>query len=126
MHNRLKDPTHFNYSVSMDTMHIEWEGEQRQVLVMQDDYSKLEKGGEVEKDNFKSEKKIRDEWFQNYGPPNIIRTHQSGAHMSDNFMNYLQEWGVQVKLIPADAHHHLGSIERSHAVRRHQLELYNK
>ena len=44
--------------------------------------------------------------------------------MSDAFMQHAHELGIIVKLIPTDAHHHLGAIERSHAVRRKQVEIY--
>jgi hypothetical protein len=37
MHNRLKDASYFNYSISMDTVHIEWNGKQGKILVLQDD-----------------------------------------------------------------------------------------
>jgi hypothetical protein len=124
MHNRLKDASYFTYSISIDTVHIDWNGKKDNILVLQDDFSELEMDGWVKSETFKEERKTLDKWIEVYGKPMYIRTDASGAHMSDAFLEHTHSIGITVKLIPTDAHHHLGSIERSHAVRRKHIELY--
>ena len=50
----------------------------------------------------------------------------SGAHSSKAMAAFLEKREIKLDMIPKDAHHRLGLLERNHAVRREQLSIYVK
>lgn len=76
---------------------------------------------EVVAETEREELKVLDEWINVFGSSAQIRTVASGARMSEAFVNYMDDRGTKLILIPRDAHHKMGTVERLHAVRRMQL-----
>ena len=64
---------------------------------------------------------LEDLWFQPFGFPIRWKTNASGSHMSQNFVDAMDNYKIKPVLIPKEAHYRLGTIERLHAVRRLQL-----
>jgi len=55
----------------------------------------------------------------------VLRLDMSGSHMSHVFREWAGGQGIRLDMIPKDAHHRLGILERNHQVRREQLEIYH-
>ena len=66
-------------------------------------------------------KKFNQIWNNSFGMPLVLRTDADGAFRS-HFEDYLNNNGVFVDYIPAEAHHRLGLIERHNATLRSILE----
>ena len=64
---------------------------------------------------------LENQWFNIFGAPAKLRTDSSGTHMSQRFQQRLNDYGVKLLLVPKEAHHNMGIVERLHAVRRLQL-----
>ena len=69
----------------------------------------------------KEELKVLDQWIDSFGCPQRLRTDVSGAHMSEQFQAYMDDRNIKLVLVPKEAHHRMGVVERLHAVRRLQL-----
>ena len=71
---------------------------------------------EVTAETEKEELKVLDEWINAFGAPQKVRTDASGAHMSEAFLTYMDDRNIKLILVPRDAHHKMGTVERLHAV----------
>ena len=111
----------FNEILEMDIFHIRWDDKKLRVLALIDLFSRYEMNAEVSAETEKEELKVIEEWINVFGCPQQIRTDASGAHMSEAFLNYMDDRNIRLILIPCDAHHKMGTVERLHAVRRLQL-----
>eukprot|EP00913_Durusdinium_trenchii_P014194 g13320.t2 len=111
----------FNEILEMDIFHIRWDDKKLRVLAIIDLFSRYEMNVEVIAETEKEELKILSDWINVFGCPQKIRTDASGAHMSEAFLNYMDDRNIKLDLIPKDAHHKMGTVERLHAVRRLQL-----
>ena len=63
-------------------------------------------------------------WLSWAGAMNTLRV-DSRAHMSEEFAEWCRSRGIRLTLIPRDAHHELGILERNHQVRREQIAIYH-
>ena len=128
VHRRLDKPSslpqanHFNDVLEMDVFHLKWHGEKHPVLAILDVYSKYETNAVLKREAIKEEIEVLErQWLAWAGVPLRIRTDSSGAHMGEEFQSWCDDYGIQLILVPKDAHHRMGSVERLHAVRRQQL-----
>ena len=56
----------------------------------------------------------------------LLRMDMSGAHMSSAMTEWADSMGIKIDLVPKLAHHRLALLERNHAVRRHQLWVFER
>jgi hypothetical protein len=106
----------------MDTFHVRWRGDRKKVFAIIDVFSRFEVNAVIKSEDLKDEAKILEErWFSWAGYPMKIRTDSSGAHMSEEFQTWCDDRNILLTLVPKEAHHRMGTVERLHAVRRHQL-----
>lgn len=128
VHRRLDKPSalpqsnHFNDILEMDVFHLKWHGEKHPVLAILDVYSKYETNAVLKREAIKEEIEVLErQWLSWAGVPLRLRTDSSGAHMGEELQAWCDDYGIQLILVPKDAHHRMGSVERLHAVRRQQL-----
>ena len=114
---------HFNDIVDIDTRVLKFRGKKRRVFSILDEYTRYCWDARVRNDKASSEIKILEGWIAIFGAPRAIRCDQSGGHMSFAFRNWCEKHGVKLEMIPKDAHHQLGFLEREHQVRREQVAL---
>ena len=117
----LPQASSFNELLEMDVFHIKWNDEKRRILAIIDIYSRYEMNAVVASETEKEELGILDQWINAFGCPSKIRADASGAHMSEQFLQYMDDRGIKLVLVPKEAHHRMGTVERLHAVRRLQL-----
>ena len=130
MNKQLSKPTslplpqahHFNELLEMDVYHIKWRGERKKILAVIDIFSRFEMNAVIKGESEKEETKaLEEKWIAWAGYPQKIRTDSSGAHMSEEFQTWCDDRGIRLILVPKEAHHRMGTVERLHAVRRQQL-----
>ena len=124
----LRKAPHFNHTVSTDVFEMEFSGKKRYVLSIVDEFSRYEVDGEIEK-TATAEQEIsllETLWMRSFGFPPLLRLDASGPHQSSIFADWASAHGMRLELIPRGAHHRLGILERNHAVRRKQLEIFNQ
>lgn len=85
----------FNELLEMDVFHIKWNEEKRRVLSIIDIYSRYEMNAVVAAETEKEELAILDQWIHAFGCPSRIRTDASGAHMSKQFLQYMDDRGIK-------------------------------
>ena len=118
----LSRASHFNEMIEMDTFHMKWNGEKRKILAIIDVYTRFETNAVINSESMEEELDVlRKQWISWAGHPKIIKTDSSGAHMSEFFQEWCDHNQVQLVLVPKEAHHQIGLVERLHAVRRLQL-----
>ena len=107
--------------LEMDTFHVKWDDKRCRVLAIIDLFSRYEMNRVIDAETEKEELKVLDDWIHAFGCPARIRTDASGAHMSEQFLSYMDDRNIKLTLVPKEAHHRMGIVERLHAVRRLQL-----
>ena len=118
----LPQASFFNELIEMDTFHVKWRGDRKKVFAIIDVFSKFEVNAAIKSEALKDEAKVLEEkWFAWAGFPQQIRTDSSGAHMSEDFQSWCDDKGIKLTIVPKEAHHRMGTVERLHAVRRQQL-----
>ena len=117
----LPQTSFFNEMLEMDIFHIKWNEEKKRILAVIDLFSRYEMNVVVQSETEKEELAVLDQWINAFGCPKQIRTDASGAHMSEQFLQYMDDRGIKLVLVPKEAHHRMGTVERLHAVRRLQL-----
>ena len=117
----LAQTTSFNEMLEMDTFHVKWDDKRCRVLAIIDLFSRYEMNRVIDAETEKEELKVLDDWIHAFGCPARIRTDASGAHMSEQFLSYMDDHNIKLTLVPKEAHHRMGTVERLHAVRRLQL-----
>ena len=118
----LSQASHFNEIIEMDIFHLKWDGVKRKVFAIIDVYSRFETNAVVTNETLEEELEvIMRQWISWAGFPKQIRTDSSGAHMSEAFQTWCDDNRVKLTLVPKEAHHRMGLVERLHAVRRQQL-----
>lgn len=122
VHRRLDKPSalpqsnHFNDILEMDVFHLKWHGEKHPVLAILDVYSKYETNAVLKREAIKEEIEVLErQWLSWAGVPLRLRTDSSGAHMGEELQAWCDDYGIQLILVPKDAHHRMGSVERLHA-----------
>ena len=106
----------------MDTFHLKWDNEKCKVLAIIDSYTHFETNAVIHSESMEEEIEVLNkQWISWAGTPKIIRTDSSGAHMSEFFQAWCDDRQIRLELVPKEAHHQLGMVERLHAVRRQQL-----
>ena len=127
VHRRLDKPSalpranHFNDILEMDVFHTKWHREKHPVLAILDVYSKYETNAVLKREAIKEIEVLERQWVAWAGVPLRLRTDSSGAHMGKELQTWCDDYGIQLILVPKDADHRMGSVERLHAVRRQQL-----
>eukprot|EP00435_Cladocopium_sp_Y103_P063429 s366_g25.t1 len=118
----LSRATYFNELIEMDTFHIKWDDVKHKILAIIDAYSCIETNAVIQSETVEEETDVLSkQWLSWAGRPKIIKTDSSGAHMSEILQSWCDERGIRLVLVPKEAHHQLGLVERLHAVRRQQL-----
>ncbi len=118
----LSQASHFNEIIEMDIFHLKWDGVKRKIFAIIDVYSRYETNAVVSNETLDEELEvIMKQWVSWAGFPKQIRTDSSGAHMSEAFQSWCDESRIKLTLVPKEAHHRMGLVERLHAVRRQQL-----
>ena len=121
----LPQASHFNEVLEKDVFHIKWNDEKKKVLAVIDIFSKYEMNSLVESETEKAELQVLEAWINVFGPPKRLRTDAAGSHMSEAYQSYMDDRNIKLELVPKEAHHRMGTVERLHAVRRMQLLNYN-
>ena len=120
----LSKASYFNEMIEMDTFHIRWGDTKHKILAVIDAYTRFEVNSIIQSESMEEEIEVlKKQWLSWAGHPKIIKTDSSGAHMSEFFQAWCDERQIRLILVPKEAHHQLGLVERLHAVRRHQLVL---
>ena len=118
----LPGSSSFNDVLKMDTFHIKWDDKKCRVLALIETVSRrYEMNQMIEAETEKEELQLVDAWVEAFGISARIRTDASGAHMSEQFLSYMDDKNIKLLLVPKEAHHRIGLVERLHAVRRLQL-----
>ena len=117
----LPQAAYFNELLEIDVFHIRWNDQKKHVIAIIDIYSRFEWNRVLQRETEVEELKILEEWIRVFGPPRKLRTDSSGAHMSQKYANFMDDNGIKFILVPKEAHHRMGTVERLHAVRRLQL-----
>lgn len=117
----IQQAVSFNEMLEMDTFHIKWDEKKCRVLAIVDLFSRFEINQVIEAESEKEELGVLDTWIQVFGCPAKIRTDASGAHMSEQFLNYMDDRNIRLTLVPKEARRRMGTVERLRAVRRLQL-----
>ena len=121
----LRKAPHF--TVAIDTFYIEWDGEKKGVLTVLDEFSRYEMDHAIMDETAEVEiALLESSWMRSYGFPTHLRLDASGPHQSSTFADWASLHGMKLELIPRGAHHRLGILERNHAARRKQLEIFHK
>ena len=117
----------FNEVIEMDTFHLKWDDVKCKVLAIIDVYSRFETNAIIQSETIEEELDVmQKQWISWAGFPKVIKTDSSGAHMSEFFQAWCDDKGIKLVLVPKEAHHQLGLVERLHAVRRQQLYKMKK
>lgn len=117
----------FNDMIEMDTFHLKWDDQKCKVLAIIDTYSRFETNAVIQSETMEEElEALQKQWISWAGFPKTIKTDSSGAHMSEFFQAWCDDKGIKLILVPKEAHHQLGLVERLHAVRRQQLYKMKK
>ena len=123
----LHKAPHFNHSVAIDTFYLEWDGKQRAVFTIMDEFNRYEIDMEIKEETADMEIALFEStWSRSFGFPKVLRLDASGPHQGAQFAEWASAHGMFLDLIPRGAHHKLGILERNHAVRRRMLEIFHR
>ena len=118
----LPQTSHFNQMLEADVCQIKWESGKAKVLAIIDIYSRYEINAVLKRETEEEELKVLEQaWIQHFGAPQFFRTDSSGAHISQKYLEFFDKYNIKLILVPKEAHHRMGTVERLHAVRRLQL-----
>ena len=121
----LQKVPHFNHTLSIDTFYIQWGDKKLAVFTMMDEFSRYEIDVEITEETAEMEIALMEStWMRCFGFPMRLRMDASGPHQGQVFADWCSAHGMLMELIPRGAHHRLGILERSHAVRRKMLEVF--
>ena len=82
----LHKAPHFNHSVAIDTFYVEWDGKQRSVFSILDEFSRYELDMEIVEETADMEIALFESgWAQNFGYPSVLRLDASGPHQGTGF-----------------------------------------
>ncbi|CAK0792453.1 unnamed protein product [Prorocentrum cordatum] len=124
---RIPKDRGFNDTIDIDTFHVKWNDKHKLIFTIMDESSRYEVDTVVPDEKAKTEiKAIEKNWINWAGVPVRIRADQSGAHVSEEFSEWCDTRQIKLQLIPRDAHHRLGILERNHQVRREQIAKYHE
>ena len=105
--------------------HLLWNDEKKLILTIMDEYSRYEVDVVLAKENTQDEiQALEDGWLSWAGPPRVLRLDMAGWHMSGLFKEWAGRHNIKLDFVPKEAHHMLGILERNHAVRREQIDIY--
>lgn len=102
--------------------------ERHKVLVVLDDgsdvlaayvmKSNLDGGSPGNFDHRQVQSVLTERWFQTYGYPDVLHLDPEGAFMAKDFARWAQSLGIEVDVIPAEAHWQQSRVERKIALLR--------
>ena len=122
----LPRASYFNEVVDADTFFLIWKGKKKKIFSIMCENSRYEVDAVIKRELAKNEIKIFEkQWLSWAGAMHTLRVDSSGAHMGDEFAEWCRSRGIRLVLIPRDAHHELGMLERNHQVRREQIAIYH-
>ena len=97
------------------------------MLTILDEYSRYEMDHPITEETADMEiARLESSWMRSFGFPTHLGLDASGPHQSSTFADWASLHGMRLELIPRGAHHRLGILERNHAVRRKQLEIFHE
>ena len=123
---KLSTAASFNDTVDIDVFHLLWNDEKKLILTIMDEYSRYEVDVVLAKENAQDEiQALEVGWLSWAGPPRVLRLDMAGWHMPGLFKEWAGRHNIKLDFVPQEAHHMLGMLERNHAVRREQIDLYH-
>ncbi|XMA19477.1 hypothetical protein WAI453_012268 [Rhynchosporium graminicola] len=118
------DNIHFNYEVVIDIMQLDG----RQVLHIVDQGTTFQNGGFLT--NISAEhvwNRFKQVWIDTYlGPPDFIVTDAGTQFKSKEFVQSAKTEGSTVKVVPVEAHHSIGKVERYHGPLKRAYTIIRK
>ena len=116
----------FNDTVDIDVFHMLWNDEKKLILSILDEYSRYEVDAVLTKEDAQEEiQALENSWISWAGPPRVLRLDMAGWHMSNHFKEWAGRHAIKLDFVPKEAHFMLGIVERNHAVRREQIDIYH-
>jgi IS30 family transposase len=112
----LKDDVDFNYSIIVDIFYIDG----KPVLHIVDEGTRYQAGGWLRDISAKHTwDTIKYRWIDTYlGPPDKLTADAGKQFASKEFSQLASALGVKVKIVPIEAHHSVGAVERYHGMIR--------
>ena len=106
----LTEATYFNEIIEMDTFHMKWNDEKVRILAVIDLFTKYEVNALLPRETEEAELQVLEElWFHPFGFPGRLKTDASGAHMSQKFLDVMDQYKIKLVLIPKEAHFKMGT-----------------
>ena len=114
----LPRATYFNEIVETDVFQVMWRGTKRFIMSILDENTRFEADAVIRKERAALEIKVLEKiWLSWAGPMKVLRLDMSGSHMSAKFKEWADRHGIRLDMVPKNAHHRLGILERNHQVR---------
>ncbi|CAL1173933.1 unnamed protein product [Cladocopium goreaui] len=99
----LHKSPHFNHSVAIDTFYVEWDGKQRAVFTIMDEFSRYEVDMEIKEETADMEIALFEStWSRSFGFPKVLRLDASGPHQGQQFADWASAHGMYMDLIPRE------------------------
>ncbi|CAL1128360.1 unnamed protein product [Cladocopium goreaui] len=99
----LHKSPHFNHSVAIDTFYVEWDGKQRAVFTIMDEFSRYEVDMEIKEETADMEIALFEStWSRSFGFPKVLRLDASGPHQGQQFADWTSAHGMYMDLIPRE------------------------
>ena len=115
----------FNDYVYMDIMYVTTNEDKEAVLSMVDAATRFLIARRVRSEtSIDVIKAIERGWIRLFGAMGNIVLDEQSSFCSDDFKAWAERHGIHVNIIPAEAHHRLGPVERRHQVLREALHRY--
>ena len=100
----LHKSPHFNHSVAIDTFYVEWDGKQRAVFTIMDEFSRYEVDMEIKEETADMEIALFEStWSRSFGFPKVLRLDASGPHQGQQVADWASAHGMYMDLIPRGA-----------------------
>ena len=116
----------FNDTVDIDVFHLLWNDEKKLILSILDEYSRYEVDAVLTKEDAHEEiQALENSWISWAGPPRVLRLDMAGWHMSNHFKEWAGRHAIKLDFVPKESHFMLEIVERNHAVRREQIDIYH-
>ncbi|KAL4403389.1 hypothetical protein CABS03_15260 [Colletotrichum abscissum] len=109
---KLRDELNFNWEIVVDIFYLN----SRPVIHIIDEATSFQAGQFLRDLQAKTVwAALRKSWIDTYqGPPDGIRTDAGTSFKSAEFKENATAYGIQLKVVPVEAHHSIGKVERAH------------
>ena len=117
----LKDDVNYNYSIIVDIFYING----KPVLHIVDQATRFQAGGWLKNLTAKHTWEVlKMRWIDTYlGPPEQITVDAGKQFASKEFAEYADVQGMKIKIVPVEAHHSIGIVERYHGPIRRAYKI---